>query len=191
ANFKFARTELKETEAALIGRADAVFTGGHSLYEAKRHLQANIHPFPSSVDASHFQAARLNCEEPSDQRTISGSKFGYYGVIDERLDLALIDAVAKARPNFSCIFIGPISKISRDDLPRAPNIHYLGQKRYTELPAYLSGWDVALMPFALNEATKFISPTKTPEYLAAGRPVVSTPITDVVRLYGDVGGVFL
>lgn len=191
ANFKFAPPRLKETEAALIVRADAVFTGGHSLYEAKRHLHTNIHPFPSSVDASHFQTARLNCEEPSDQRTISGSKLGYYGVIDERLDLALIGAVAKARPNLSFIFIGPISKISPDDLPKAPNIHYLGQKSYTELPAYLSGWDVALMPFAINEATKFISPTKTPEYLAAGRPVVSTAITDVVRHYGDVGGVFL
>jgi UDP-galactopyranose mutase len=191
ANFKFAPAGLKQTEADLIARADVVFTGGHSLFEAKRHLHDNIHPFPSSVDVPHFHAARGTNNEPADQKSITGPKFGYYGVIDERLDLELIAAVAKARPKASFIFIGPVSKIAPEDLPRAANIHYLGQKHYNELPAYLSGWDVALMPFALNEATKFISPTKTPEYLAAGRPVVGTPVTDVVRLYGDVNGVFL
>jgi UDP-galactopyranose mutase len=190
ANFKFAPPQLRKTEAALIARADVVFTGGHSLYEAKRHLHDNIHPFPSSVDVSHFRLTRGGCDEPSDQRAILGPKLGYYGVIDERLDLELIGAVAKARPNLSFIFIGPVIKIAAEDLPKAANIHYLGQKNYSELPAYLSGWDAALMPFALNEATKFISPTKTPEYLAAGRPVVSTQITDVVRHYGDLGGVF-
>ncbi|WP_421871016.1 UDP-galactopyranose mutase [Pararhizobium sp.] len=191
ANFKFAPPRLKETEAALIARADVVFTGGHSLYEAKAHLHDNIHPFPSSVDVSHFRTARNESVEPSDQKEIPGLKLGYYGVIDERLDLVLLAAVAKARPNLSFIFIGPVAKIAPEDLPKAANIHYLGQKHYSELPAYLSGWDAALMPFALNEATKFISPTKTPEYLAAGRPVVSTRVTDVVRHYGDLEGVFL
>ena len=191
ANFKFAPPRLKEMEAALIARADIVFTGGYSLYEAKRHLHGNIHPFPSSVDADHFRSARHSSEEPADQRAIGGLKLGYYGVIDERLDLALIDAVAKARPHLSFIFIGPVVKISPDDLPKAKNIHYLGHKSYDDLPAYLSGWHATLMPFALNEATRFISPTKTPEYLASGRPVVSTPIADVVRHYGNLKGVFI
>lgn len=191
ANFKFAPPNLAKIEAALIARADVIFTGGYSLYEAKRVLHDNIHPFPSSVDAGHFRAARRNVADPLDQASIKGPRLGYYGVIDERLDLALIEAVAKARRDLSLVFVGPVAKIAPDDLPKAPNIHYLGRKSYDELPAYLAGWDVALMPFALNEATKFISPTKTPEYLASGRPVVSTPITDVVRHYGDTKGVFL
>lgn len=191
ANFKFAPPEIKTMEAALIARADVVFTGGYSLYEAKCHQHGNMHPFPSSVDANHFRSARLSAAEPSDQRSIPGPRLGYYGVIDERLDLALIGAVAQARPDLSFVFIGPLAKITPHDLPRAANLHYLGQKPYSELPLYLAGWEVALMPFALNEATKFISPTKTPEYLASGRPVVTTPIKDVVRHYGTVPGVFV
>lgn len=191
ANFKFAPPQLKETERALMARADVVFTGGHSLYEARRAQHDNIHPFPSSVDVAHFRAARGSLQEPADQAAIKGPRLGYYGVIDERLDLALIAKVAAARPALSFVFLGPVVKISQDDLPRAANIHYLGQKAYGDLPAYLAGWDVALMPFALNEATRFISPTKTPEYLAAGRPVVGTRIADVVRSYSDVPGVFL
>ena len=191
ANFKFAPHGMKEMEAALIARADVVFTGGYSLYEAKRHQHANIHPFPSGVEVAHFHSARKDRQEPSDQLSIPGPKVGYYGVIDERLDLELIEAVAKARPQLSLVIIGPVAKIAPDDLPRAGNIHYLGQKDYRELPAYLAGWDAALMPFALNSSTQFISPTKTPEYLAAGRPVVSTAITDVIRHYGSVDGVFI
>lgn len=191
ANFKFAPPEIKTMEAALIARADVVFTGGYSLYEAKCHQHGNMHPFPSSVDANHFRSARLSAAEPSDQHSIPGPRLGYYGVIDERLDIALIGAVAQARPDLSFVFIGPLAKITPDDLPRAANLHYLGQKPYSELPLYLAGWEVALMPFALNEATKFISPTKTPEYLASGRPVVTTPIKDVVRHYGTVPGVFV
>jgi UDP-galactopyranose mutase len=191
ANFKFAPPRLKELEIALMARADAVFTGGYSLYEAKRHLHDNIHPFPSSVDASHFHLARQRCKQPEDQKSIAGPRLGYYGVIDERLDLSLIEAIAQARPKLSFVFVGPVAKVLPDDLPKAPNIHYLGQKAYADLPAYLSGWDGALMPFALNDATRFISPTKTPEYLAAGRPVVSTNVPDVVRHYGNVDCVFL
>lgn len=191
ANFKFAPARLKVCEQALMTRADTVFTGGYSLYDAKKHRHHNIHPFPSSVDRTHFMAARTLLNEPKDQIGIPGPRLGYYGVLDERLDLDLIRSVAAMRPDMSFIFIGPVVKISEQELPRAHNIHYLGQKCYTKLPAYLAGWDVALMPFALNEATRFISPTKTPEYLAAGRPVVSTPIQDVVRSYGDVEGVFI
>lgn len=191
ANFKHAPAQLKETESELIARADVVFTGGVSLYEAKKDRHDNIHPFPSGVDTVHFVAARNSIKDPADQMRIGYPRLGYYGVIDERLDLDLIGAMAAARPQMSFVFIGPVVKISPNDLPQADNIHYLGQKSYADLPAYLAGWDAALMPFALNEATRFISPTKTPEYLAAGRPVVSTLITDVVRSYGSLPGVFL
>ncbi len=187
--FRFAPPQLRLNEKALMRRADAVFTGGHSIYEAKRDRHANIHPFPSSVDTAHFAKARSAQPTPADQAGIAGPIFGFYGVIDERLDLQLVSHVAAARPDWSLVMLGPVAKIDEADLPRAGNIHYLGRKDYGDLPAYVSGWDVALMPFALNEATRFISPTKTPEYLAAGRPVVSTPVTDVARHYGDVDGV--
>lgn len=191
ANFRFAPPRLKEAEDALIARADVVFTGGVSLYEAKKYRHDNIHAFPSSVDAHHFRKAREVQADPADQAAIPYPRLGYYGVIDERLDLNLIREAAAARPDFSFVLLGPVVKISPADLPQAANIHYLGQKAYADLPTYLSGWQAAIMPFALNEATRFISPTKTPEYLAAGRPVVSTRVIDVVRTYGDITGVFL
>ncbi|MBY5711819.1 UDP-galactopyranose mutase [Rhizobium leguminosarum] len=191
ANFKFAPPNLKSCEQALMANADVVFTGGLSLYEARRDQHDNIHPFPSGVDTHHFHAARCSLPVPADQADIPQPRLGYYGVIDERLDLDLVGSVASARPDLSFVFLGPIVKISPDNLPQAANIHYLGQKAYADLPAYLSSWQAALMPFALNEATRFISPTKTPEYLAAGRPVVGTQIVDVVRAYDDVPGVFL
>ncbi len=189
ANFKFAPAELVELERELIERADAVFTGGYSLYEAKKHLHRNIHPFPSSVDRAHFGRARGNLAEPSDMRDIPHPRFGFYGVVDERMDLDLLAAAADARPDWHMVIVGPVVKISEEDLPRRSNLHYLGGKQYADLPAYLASWDVATMPFAVNDSTKFISPTKTPEYLAGGRPVVSTPITDVIRHYGDLEGV--
>lgn len=185
--FRGAPPQLLEYEKRLLDRADLVFTGGYSLYDAKRKHHANTHPFPSSVDIAHFKAARRVTEQAEDQAAISGPRLGFYGVIDERLDLELIDAVAAARPEWQIIMIGPVAKINPDELPQRPNIHYLGPKVYDELPQYLGGWDVALMPFAINEATRYISPTKTPEYLAGGRPVVSTPIRDVVNSYGDTG----
>jgi UDP-galactopyranose mutase len=187
-NFKFAPPDLQRREAELLRTADVVFTGGYSLYEAKRHRHANIHPFPSSIDQMHFAKA-IGGEDPADQRELPRPRLGFYGVIDERMDLELLASLADARPHWQLVMVGPIVKISEADLPRRPNIHYLGQKDYGELPDYLSGWDVALMPFAINESTRFISPTKTPEYLAAGRPVVSTPIKDVERHYGMMRGV--
>jgi UDP-galactopyranose mutase len=187
--FRFAPSSLKCLEAELMQAADVVFTGGTRLYEARRDSHDNLHCFPSSVDTSHFMAARAPLPEPSDQQVIARPRLGFYGVIDERIDLDLVAAVAVARPDWNLVLVGPIAKIQAADLPRLPNIHYLGQKNYDELPAYLAGWDVALMPFADNEATAFISPTKTPEYLAGGRPVVSTPVADVVRHYGALTGV--
>ena len=187
--FRFAPQELLTLEQELLDAADLVFTGGYSLYEAKKKRHGNVHPFPSSVDRRHFAQARKGDAAPADQANIPGPRFGFYGVIDERIDLDLIAHLADARPDWHLVMVGPVVKISEDDLPRRDNIHYLGGKSYDELPAYLSGWDVALMPFAINEATRFISPTKTPEYLAAGRPVVSTPIKDVKRHYEKVAGV--
>jgi UDP-galactopyranose mutase len=184
--FKFAPAALKQLEAELLSRADVVFTGGQSLYEAKRNQHSNIHPFPSSIDAQHFAQARNITREPADQSDIPHPRLGFFGVIDERMDLSLLDQIALARPDWQLVMIGPVVKIDPADLPRRPNIHYLGGKKYEELPEYLAGWDVCLLPFAINESTRFISPTKTPEYLAAGKPVVSTPIRDVVRPYGEM-----
>jgi glycosyltransferase involved in cell wall biosynthesis len=187
--FKFAPVKLLDLEQELIDRADIVFTGGSSLYEAKKDRHANVHCFPSSVDRCHFLKARAHQFEPADQEDLPRPRLGFYGVIDERFDTELLDKVAEMRPQWSFVMVGPIVKIAPEDLPKRPNIHYLGSKTYDQLPGYLSGWDVALMPFAMNESTEFISPTKTPEYLAGGRPVVSTPIKDVVRHYGHLEGV--
>jgi glycosyltransferase involved in cell wall biosynthesis len=187
--FKFAPVKLLELEQELIDRADVVFTGGSSLFEAKKDRHDNIHCFPSSVDRAHFAKARANQFEPADQEDLPRPRLGFYGVIDERFDTELLDRVAEMRPNWSFVMVGPVVKIAPEDLPKRHNIHYLGGKTYDQLPCYLSGWDVALMPFAMNESTQFISPTKTPEYLAGGRPVVSTPVKDVVRHYGQLEGV--
>ena len=187
--FRGADPALPLRERDLLRRADLVFTGGFSLYEVKRQQHAVVHPLPSGVDVAHFRQARAGMAEPADQGGIPHPRLGFYGVIDERLDLGLLRAVAQARPEWQIVLVGPVAKLDPAELPRLPNIHYLGMKSYTDLPAYLSGWDVALLPFALNEATRFISPTKTPEYLAAGRPVVSTPVVDVVRHYGTATAV--
>jgi glycosyltransferase involved in cell wall biosynthesis len=185
--FRGAPPELLAYEAELLERADLVFTGGHSLYEAKKHSHPSVHAFPSSIDFEHFSAARQPIPVPADEQGIPGPRIGFYGVIDERADLELIRTVATLRPDWHLIMIGPVTKVDPDQLPQRDNIHYLGMKSYAELPAHLAHWDVAMLPFALNEATEFISPTKTPEYLAAGIPVVSTPIRDVVHPYGDAG----
>jgi UDP-galactopyranose mutase len=185
--FRDAPRQLKDLEADLMRRASLVLTGGHSLYESKRHQHRNIHPFPSSVDVAHFAQARRITAEPRDQAEIPHPRLGFFGVIDERLDTALLQGVADARPDWHIVMLGPVVKIDPASLPQRPNIHYLGPKPYADLPQYVAGWDVALLPFARNDATRFISPTKTPEYLAAGKPVVSTSIRDVVRPYGQQG----
>lgn len=185
--FKNADPDLPRLERELMRRADVVFTGGQSLFEAKQHQHHNIHALPSSVDVDHFATARHCKADPPDQSAVARPRLGFFGVLDERLDIPLLAGVADARPGWQLIMIGPVIKIDPADLPRRPNIHYLGPKTYDELPRYIGGWDVALLLFARNEATRFISPTKTPEYLAAGRPVVSTSIRDVVSPYGERG----
>ena len=182
--FKFAPVELKGYEQELLNYADLVFTGGASLYKAKADRHEAVYMFPSSVDMQHFGEARKDLPSPVDQKIITTPYIGFYGVIDERFDIKLLSALAIAKPEWNFVIIGPVVKVNPNDLPQSPNITYLGSRKYEELPSYLSGWDVALIPFAINEATKFISPTKTPEYLAGGKPVVSTPIIDVVETYG-------
>lgn len=185
--FRGAPPQLVERERRLFARADLVLTGGYSLYEAKRSQHPRVHPVPSSVDAEHFAQARAPRPAPLAQRSIPRPRLGFFGVIDERMDLGLIDAVAELRPDWHIVMIGPVVKIELEDLPQRPNLHWLGGRPYSELPAYLAGWDVAIMPFARNASTEFISPTKTLEYLAAGKPVVSTSIRDVVQPYGNEG----
>ena len=188
--FRGASPRLALLERRLLKRADLVFTGGHSLHEAKRHLHPHTHLFPSSVDAAHFNAARsepIPSDEPVDQAGLPRPRIGFFGVLDERIDYALLNAVAAARPEWQLVMVGPTAKIDPAMLPRRLNLHWLGMKRYAELPAYLAGWDAGLMPFALNEATRFISPTKTPEFLAAGVPVVSTSVPDVVADWAEGG----
>jgi len=186
--FKNAPATLQNLEEELFRRADLVFTGGQSLYEAKQGSHHAVHAFPSSIDRDHFMQARVfSGIEPGDQKDIPHPRLGFFGVVDERFDIELLSDIASTRPDWNFIIIGPVVKIDPATLPRLSNIHYLGPKLYNDLPSYIAGWDVALLLFARNEATRFISPTKTPEYLAAGKPVVSTSIRDVVRPYGENG----
>lgn len=181
--FKGASEKLIEQENNLLSAADLVYTGGKSLFESKSNKHHNVFCFPSSVDVDHF--AGNNGTIPEDLAQISKPIVGYYGVIDERIDLGLIEKSAQLMPDVSFVMIGPLCKIGEDDLPRAKNIHYLGMKSYEELPQYLNCFDFAMMPFALNDSTKFISPTKTLEYMCAHKPIISTRIKDVERDYSD------
>ena len=184
--FKGAHDRLPELEKQLFQCVDLVFTGGQTLYEAKRNSHPAVHAFPSSIDVSHFGKARTQTIDPADQAGISHPRLGFFGVIDERFDIELLDVIATQRPDWHFVMIGPVVKIHPDSLPKHPNVHYLGPRKYDELPSYLANWDIALLLFARNESTRFISPTKTPEYLAAGKQVISTSIRDVVRPYGDL-----
>ena len=189
--FAGAAASLSALERRLLQRSDVVFTGGISLYEAKRHLHNNVHAMPSCVDLAHFRKARSAPRDHPRQVALPRPRVGYCGVIDERLDLPLMRDVARLRPDCQFVFAGPVCKIDPNTLPVAPNIHYLGPIDYSDLPQLMGGWQVAWMPFAMNEATRFISPTKTPEYLAAALPVVSSPVRDVVRTWGDQGFVLI
>jgi hypothetical protein len=189
--FKFAPPELLHLEKELFAKADVVFTGGNSLFNAKKKFHDNLFAFPSSIDKAHFVRARHGLADPPDQENIPHPRLGFYGVLDERLDVNLVDELARLRPDWQIVLIGPVVKIDPSSLPKHQNIHYLGPKSYDELPVYLSGWDIAIMPFAMNESTTFISPTKTPEYLCAGKQVISTPIADVVNDYAKEGLVYI
>jgi glycosyltransferase involved in cell wall biosynthesis len=185
--FKGAPPSMVEWEKALFAKADVVFMGGRSLYESKRSENTNSYAYPSSVDFAHFAKSRTPLVEPIDQLEIPHPRIGFFGVLDERLDCALLQQAAALRPDYHFVLIGPVVKINPNDLPQSINIHYLGPKQYNELPDYLAHWDVAMLPFAINDSTRFISPTKTPEYLSAGKQVVSTPIPDVIEPYQRLG----
>jgi len=187
--FRFAPATLRANEKRLMERADVVFTGGASLFAAKAGQHSNIHCMPSGVDLGHFMTARGPLLEPDDQMSLRRPLLGYFGVIDERMDMDLLAGMAALRPKWDFVMLGPVAKLGPEELPDASNIHWLGAKDYTDLPSYLSHWDVALMPFAINEATRFISPTKAPEYLAGGKRVVSTPIHDVVQRFAGLEAV--
>lgn len=179
AAFRGAAPDLAARERRLLAAADVVFAGGPSLYEDRRERHHNVHLVPSGVDAGHWTS------HPAMQdRTQRGPVLGYVGVIDERVDAALLDDIARRRPDWSIVLVGPVRKVDPQSLPRRPNLHYLGARPYDDLPSIVAGFDVALMPFALNAATRFISPTKALEYMAASRPVVATPVPDVVSQWG-------
>jgi len=181
--FKGAPSNISALEKKLMQKADLVFTGGASLYKVKSIHNNNTFCFPSSVDVNHFMRARLALNDPPDQKEIKHPRLGFFGVIDERFDIELIAEAALLKPGWQFILVGPVVKIDKDTLPKMENIHYMGMKSYKELPEYISNWDIALVPFAINESTTFISPTKTPEYLAAGKQVISTGINDIVEKY--------
>ncbi|MEO8237632.1 MAG: glycosyltransferase [Flavobacterium sp.] len=181
--FKGAPEHLINQEKYLIAHVDIIFTGGKSLYESKQKLHSNVHCFPSSVDHDHFSVASDKINIPADIANIPSPVVGYFGVIDERINLNLLEETAKKMPGVSFVMIGPLAKIEDHDLPKEENIHYLGMKSYNELPQYIHAFDIAMMPFALNEATKYISPTKILEYMAAKKPIISTKIKDVIRDY--------
>lgn len=183
--FKGASPDLLNQETALLAAADIVFTGGKSLYEAKAQKHDNVFCFPSSVHVDHFsQAGIKSIDRPYDLQNLLKPIIGYYGVIDERIDYQLIKETAQSNPAFDFVMVGPVCKVDERDLPKGENIHYLGPKKYEELPQYLNFFDIAMMPFALNDSTRYISPTKTLEYMAANKPIISTKIKDVVRDYG-------
>lgn len=175
---------MKEHEQALMSNADVVFTAGLSLYEVKKHSHHNVHVFPSSIDSEHFHNARYYSLDPADQARIPHPRIGFFGVIDERMDLTLLYTTALRKPDWHFILVGPVERIEEKQLPKLKNIHYLGKKEYADLPSYLSGWDITMLPYAHNASTRFIHPTRILEYLTASKPVISTPINDVIRHYG-------
>ncbi|MFD2569580.1 glycosyltransferase family 1 protein [Spirosoma soli] len=189
--FHGAPPSLIAQEKSLLKQADVVFTGGISLYEAKQAKHPRVFAFPSSIDHVHFAESRQALADPADMSHIEGPRIGFCGVIDERLNLDLLRGLAERRPDWQFVLLGPVVKIDPATLPQGPNLHYLGMKSYEELPSYFGNWNAAIMPFAINDATRYISPTKTPEYLAAGLPVVSTPIRDVIRTYGSMPHVLI
>ena len=188
--FRFAPTALVDRERLLIASANVVFTGGYRLSQSKRKQHDNVHFFGCGVDVEHFAQARDRAlPVPQTIAALGTRVMGYYGVIDERIDYELLAKLAAAYPDAALVMIGPVVKVDPRELPQAPNIHWLGQRQYDELPAHLKGFDVCLMPFALNEATEFINPTKTLEYMAAAKPVVSTAISDVLHHFADAAEV--
>ncbi len=181
--FKNAPQSLIEQEKELLSKSDIVFTGGKSLYSSKKKHHHNVYCFPSSVDRKHFEKAQNGIKVPDEMDAFTGIVVGYYGVVDERIDYDLLEQTAQMNPTVDFVLIGPFAKVNPESLPSLPNIHFLGMRNYEQLPNYLKRFDIAMMPFAMNDATKYISPTKTLEYMAGGKCIISTPVYDVVRDY--------
>lgn len=187
ASFRGGTDEMRVREAHLLELVDLVFTGGRSMYEARKERHARVHCFPSGVDVAHYRRVQdAATTEPGSVSHIPRPRLGYFGVLDERIDWPLIAAIAERRPAWQWVLVGPTAKVDPSELPLAPNIHYLGQQDYNDLPAFLKSFDLATMPFALNAATRYISPTKTLEYLAGGQDVISSSVPDVVATYQDI-----
>jgi glycosyltransferase involved in cell wall biosynthesis len=185
--FRFAPTALVDRERCLMAQADVVFAGGYKLSQSKAKYHHNVHFFGCGVDVAHFATARsADVVVPREIAVLQRPVVGYYGVIDERIDYDLLRALATSLADVELVMVGPVVKVDPAELPQAPHIHWLGQRQYAELPAHVKGFDVCLMPFALNEATEYINPTKTLEYMAAGKPIVSTAISDVVHNFTPV-----
>jgi glycosyltransferase involved in cell wall biosynthesis len=185
--FRFAPPEIKERERELLKRADVVFTGGNRLFQAKSKVHPNCHFYGCGVDVEHFSRARQEATGiPADLAALRKPVLGYFGVIDERIDYDLLARLADANPEWSVAMVGPVTKVEESRLPQRANLHWMGRREYQDLPAYAKGFDVCLMPFALNEATEFINPTKSLEYMATGKPIVSTAVPDVVTNFSTV-----
>lgn len=185
--FKGAPKELIRRERELLTIADVVFAGGPKIGRDKIKYNANTHSYGCGVDVKHFGTARSkNTEIPADVANLPGPIFGFFGVVDERMDYDLVARLADAHPHGSVVIIGPMTKVDPATIPQRPNLHWLGGRDYSLLPAYVKAFDVCLMPFAINEATEYINPTKALEYMATGKPIVSTPIEDVVLQFSGV-----
>jgi glycosyltransferase involved in cell wall biosynthesis len=185
--FRFAPAALVDRERYLMAQADVVFAGGYKLSQSKAKYHGNVHFFGCGVDVAHFATARsADVEVPREIAALKRPVVGYYGVIDERIDYELLRELATSLRDVELVMVGPVVKVDPSELPQAEHIHWLGQRQYAELPAHVKGFDVCLMPFALNEATEYINPTKTLEYMAAGKPIVSTAVSDVVHNFTPV-----
>ncbi len=185
--FRGAPPDILQREAKLLMRADVVFTGGRKLFEAKSRYHDNCHFYGCGVDEEHFGQARQNSTQiPPQLAPLSKPVLGYFGVVDERMDYELVAKLAEVNPEWSVVIVGPAVKVDAQSLPQRSNLHWLGQQAYADLPAFCKGFDVCMMPFALNEATEFINPTKALEYMATAKPIVSTAVADVVRNFGSV-----
>lgn len=185
--FRGAPAGIVEREMDLLERANVVFTGGRRLFEIKSQLHDNCHFYGCGVDVEHFGKARAaQTVVPPQMTNLPQPVLGYFGVIDERMDYDLLAYLAASRPDWSIVMVGPVTKVDPALLPRSANIHWLGQRAYADLPAVCKGFDLCLMPFALNEATEFINPTKALEYMATGREIISTEVADVVANFGSV-----
>ncbi len=185
--FKGSPKELIRRERELLAIADVVFAGGPKIGRDKIKHNANTHSYGCGVDIKHFGKARSKTTKiPEDVANLPGPVFGFFGVVDERMDYELVAALADAYPDGSVVIIGPMTKIDPAAVPQRPNLHWLGGRDYQQLPAYVKKFDVCLMPFAINEATEYINPTKALEYMATERPIVSTPVEDVVLQFSGV-----